>query len=250
MLANQAANKQFFSSAKPERIGPMGLNIKQEILIFGATGGTGAAIVREAVNRGYEVTAFVRDIQHAQHVFNGLCSHLSFSEGNALDAEDVRRAIGPGISAVVSALGIYQPLPGHDELTTATQNILTAMRVNGPRRFVCISSLGVGNSRNQGDFATRLIQKTALRFTLSDKEKQETAIHESELDWTVIRPSRLLDEGGPARYLTWTGEQPDKELVWSINRAQVAALTLDALENDQCINQALNVTGTLSAGAP
>jgi uncharacterized protein YbjT (DUF2867 family) len=222
----------------------MQLNIKREILVFGATGGTGIAIIREALARGYGITAFVRDIQHAQHAFNGLCTNLSFYEGDALNAEDVKKAIAPGLDAVVSALGIYQRMPGHDTLTQATKNILAAMKVSGPRRVVCISSLGVGDSRNQGDFPTRIIQKTALRFTLSDKETQEAAIRNSELDWTVIRPSRLLNEGGPAHYLTWTGDQPDKELVWSINRAQVASLAMDSLEDDGSIHKALNITGT------
>jgi uncharacterized protein YbjT (DUF2867 family) len=225
----------------------MRLNIKREILIFGATGGTGIAIIREALARGYGVTAFVRDIQHAQHVFNGLCTNLSFCQGDALNAEDVNQAIAPGLDAVVSALGIYQRMPGHDTLTQATNNILAAMKVSGPRRIVCISSLGVGDSRNQGDLATRIIQKTALRFTLSDKETQEAAIRNSELDWTVIRPSRLLNEGGPVHYLTWTGDQPDKELVWSINRAQVASLAMDRLEDDGSIHKALNITGTQGA---
>jgi uncharacterized protein YbjT (DUF2867 family) len=227
----------------------MRLNIKQEILVFGATGGTGIAIVREALARGYGVTAFVRDIPHAQHIFNGLCTNLSFHEGDALNAEDVNRAIAPGLDAVVSALGIYQRMPGHDTLTQATNNILTAIKTSGPRRFICISSLGVGDSRNQGDLPTRIIQKTALRFTLADKETQEAAIRDSQLDWTIIRPSRLLDKGGPVHYLTWTGKQPDRKLVWSINRAQVASLSLDSLEDDGSIHKALNITGTQFAEA-
>ena len=227
----------------------MQLNIKREILVFGATGGTGAAIVREAVARGYGVTAFVRDIPHAQHMFNGLAANLNFSEGDALKAEDVSRAIGSGLDAVISALDIYQRMPGRDTLTRATHNILDEMEKSGPRRFICISSLGVGDSRNQGDLPTRIIQKTALRFTLADKETQEAAIRDSNLDWTIIRPSRLLDSGGTTHYQTWTGKQPDKELIWSINRAQVAALALDSLENDGSINQALNVTCTRFAGA-
>ena len=228
---------------------PAELNIKPEILVFGATGGTGVAIVREAVARGYGVTAFVRDIPHAQHLFNGLCSNIAFSEGDALNPGDVSRVIGPDIDAVVSALGIYQPMPGRDDLTRATSHRLASMRAAGLRRLVCISSLGVGDSRNQGDFAARMIQKTALRFTLADKESQEAAVRASELDWTIIRPSRLLDKGGPAHYLTWTGAAPDKELIWSIDRAQVAGLALDALKDDGSINKALNVTGTLFAGA-
>jgi uncharacterized protein YbjT (DUF2867 family) len=189
----------------------------------------------------------VRDIQHAQHVFNGLCTNLSFCQGDALNAEDVNQAIAPGLDAVVSALGIYQRMPGHDTLTQATNNILAAMKVSGPRRIVCISSLGVGDSRNQGNLATRIMQKTALRFTLADKETQEAAIRNSELDWTVIRPSRLLNKGGPVHCLTWTGKQPNKKLVWSINRAQVASLAMDSLEDDGHIHKALNITGTQGA---
>jgi uncharacterized protein YbjT (DUF2867 family) len=227
----------------------MQLNIKREILVFGATGGTGAAIVREAAARGYGVTAFVRDIPRAQHMFNELSSDISFSEGDALNAGNVSRAIGPGLTAVVSALGIYQKRSGRDDLAQATKNILAAMHASGPRRFICISSLGVGDSRNQGDFVTRMIQKTVLRFTLADKEIQENAIGASELDWTVIRPSRLLDKNGPEHYLTWVGPQPDQKLVWSINRTQVAALTLDSLEDDNSVNKALNITGALVASA-
>jgi uncharacterized protein YbjT (DUF2867 family) len=215
----------------------------KDLLVFGATGGTGEAIVRAALDRGYGVTIFVRDIKRAEHLFNGLRSQLTFAEGDAMNPDDVNRAIGTGLHAVISALGIYHALPGHDELTRATANILTAMPPAEIKRFVCISSLGVGDSRNLGDMATRLMQKTALRFTLSDKEKQETAIRDSGLDWTLIRPSRLVNENGPSAYQTWSGPTPDTKLSWSINRSQVAELTLNCLEDNASIQQAINVTG-------
>jgi uncharacterized protein YbjT (DUF2867 family) len=215
----------------------------KDLLVFGATGGTGEAIVRAAIQQGYGVTAFVRDIKHAEHLFNGLRSQITFAEGDALNPEDVNRAIGPGLHAVISALGIYHALPGHDELTQATTNILTAMPPAGVKRFICVSSLGVGDSRNLGDTATRLMQKTALRFTLSDKEKQETAVHKSGLDWTLIRPSRLVNDNGPAAYHSWSGPTPDTKLLWSINRSHVAELTLNCLEDASSIQTAINVTG-------
>jgi uncharacterized protein YbjT (DUF2867 family) len=215
----------------------------KDLLIFGATGGTGEAIVRAAIEKGYSVTLFVRDIKKTEHQFNGLRSQLTFAEGDALNPEDVNRAIGSGLHAVISSLGIYHGLPGHDELTQATKNILTAMAPAGIKRFICISSLGVGNSRNMGDMATRLMQKTALRFTLADKEKQAAAICDSGLAWTLIRPSRLMDGNGPPACHTWSGPAPDIKLLWSVNRAQVAELTLNCLEDDASIQQAINITG-------
>jgi uncharacterized protein YbjT (DUF2867 family) len=213
------------------------------MLVFGATGGTGQAIVREALERGYRVTAFVRDIARGEQLFHDLQTRLTFARGDAMNAADVQRALGEGVHAVISSLGIYHALPGKGELTEATGHIAAAMRGAGLMRFLCVTSLGVGDSRGQGDMATRLIQKTGLRFTLADKEKQEALIRGSGLDWTFVRPTRLMDGSGPDRYHTWTGEAPDIMLQWSINRTDVAELVLDSLENDASVGQAINVTG-------
>lgn len=214
-----------------------------EILVFGATGGTGSAIVQQALDRGCGVNLFVRDAQRAQHLFNGLCTRLNFVVGDASQGSDVRGALAADIDAVIVSLGIYQRSPGGNDLARATANIIAAMQATGRRRLICISSLGVGDSRNQGNFMARLIQKTALRHTLADKELQEQALRESGLDWTIIRPSRLLNDAGPPYICTWTGKQPATKLVWEISRAQVAKLALDCLDDPQTIHAAINVTG-------
>ncbi len=219
---------------------------RREILVFGATGGTGTAIVRAALARDYGVSIFVRDSSRAGQLFNGLLARLNIIEGDAANEDDVRRAVGPGTGAVICSLGIYQRRSGRDDLARATTHIIAAMQTTGSKRLVCISSLGVGDSRDQGDFATRLIQKTALRFTLADKEQQEQAIRASVLDWTVIRPTRLLNDGGPPFYQWWIGNQPAHKMPWAINRAQVAELALQCLDDPNTLNKALNVTGSLA----
>ena len=70
------------------------------ILIFGATGGTGKELVAQALQRGHDVTAFVRDpgklaVSHA---------HLRVQQGDLQEPETVRAAI-PNHQAVLSALG-------------------------------------------------------------------------------------------------------------------------------------------------
>jgi uncharacterized protein YbjT (DUF2867 family) len=215
----------------------------KNLLVFGATGGTGQAIVHEALERGYSVRALVRDIARAEQIFEKSQNSPTLTEGDAMNADDVQQVLGQGVHAVASSLGIYHALPGHDELTGATSNIVAAMHDAGVKRFVCVSSLGVGESRGQGDMATRLIQKTGLRFTLADKEKQEALIRGSDLAWTLVRPTRLVDGSAPDRYRTWIGEAPDTKLQWSINRTDVAKLVLDSLEDDTTIGQAINVTG-------
>jgi uncharacterized protein YbjT (DUF2867 family) len=219
---------------------------RREILVFGATGGTGAAIVRAALARDYGVTLFVRDSRRAALLFNGLLARLNIIEGDAANEDDIRRAVGPNPDAVICSLGIYQRRSGRDDLAQATAHIIAAMQTSGSKRLVCISSLGVGDSRDQGDFVTRMIQKTALRHTLADKELQEQAISASSLDWTVIRPTRLLNDGGPPFYQWWIGKQPARKMPWAINRAQVAELALQCLDDPTTLNKALNVTGSLA----
>jgi uncharacterized protein YbjT (DUF2867 family) len=199
--------------------------------------------VQAAVKRGYKVTAFVRDIKRAQELFKELGPHVSFTEGDASSPSDVQQATDTDFDAVISSLGIYHALPGHDELTRATTHILAAISAAGIHRFICISSLGVGDSRGQGDFSTRLIQKTGLRFTLQDKESQEAAIRDSDLDWTIIRPTRLMTEDGSTGYETWQGVTPNHITLWAVNRSQVAELAVECLTENSNLQTAVNVTG-------
>ena len=70
------------------------------VLIVGATGGTGRQLLAQALERGYVVTALVRDpgrlsIEHP---------HLTVVRGDVLDYATVEKAMR-GQDAVISALG-------------------------------------------------------------------------------------------------------------------------------------------------
>src|SRR5436190_19893227 len=75
-------------------------NRPTRVLIVGATGGTGRQLVAQALERGYAVTAFVRDpsrlqLDHPQ---------LTVIQGDVLDYGSVEAAMR-GQEAVLSALG-------------------------------------------------------------------------------------------------------------------------------------------------
>ena len=58
-----------------------------------------------------------------------------------------------GCDGVVSSLGTgLSPFREVSLLTVATGALVTAMTRNGVRRLVCISALGVGDSRGHGGF--------------------------------------------------------------------------------------------------
>ena len=162
-----------------------------KILVLGATGGTGRLIVRDAAAKGHSVVALVRS--KASGDLQGAC----LVEGDARDEATLARAMD-GCDAVVSALGTGMGRRKVDLLTVATRALVPAMTRKGVRRLVCVSALGVGDSRGHGGFVfDRLFQPLLLGQAYKDKERQEAAIRASALDWVVVRPARLTDD--PAR---------------------------------------------------
>lgn len=64
---------------------------------------------------------------------------------------------------LVSALGTGMGRRKVDLLTVATRALIAAMTRNDVRRLVCISALGVGDSRGHGGFVSdRLFQPLLL----------------------------------------------------------------------------------------
>ena len=195
-----------------------------KILVLGATGGTGRLIVRDAVAKGHSVVALVRSKASAD------LPGASMIEGDARDEATLARAMD-GCDAVVSALGTGMGRRKVDLLTVATRALITAMTRKGVRRLVCVSALGVGDSRGHGGFVfDRLFQPLLLTEAYKDKERQEAAIRASSLDWVLVRPAMLTDDParGSARAFTdLAGVKGGK-----IARADVARFVVEQLTTD------------------
>jgi nucleoside-diphosphate-sugar epimerase len=127
-----------------------------KILVLGATGGTGQLIVRDAAQSGHSVVALVRAKARAD------LPGAELIEGEARDEATLVRALD-GCDAVVSALGTGMGFRQVDLLTVATRALVSAMTRTGVRRLICISALGVGDSRGHGGFVfDRLFQPLLL----------------------------------------------------------------------------------------
>ncbi|NND54798.1 MAG: NAD(P)H-binding protein [Gammaproteobacteria bacterium] len=214
------------------------------VLIFGATGGTGVALVQDAVNRGYAVSAFCRTPEKARHKLGDTLAKVNLVQGDAGNEDDVERAFATRPEAIILSLGIYQSKAGLNELTGVTELILAAMHRHQVRRAINISSLGVGESWQQGNFLARLIQRTTLKHTIADKNQQEQLLNNSGLDVTHVRPSRLTNGSGPSSYCTWEGAMPDRKLVWAVNRSDVAEFALQCLGDPNTAGKSFVITGS------
>ncbi len=155
------------------------------ILVTGATGGTGQAIVREARAQGYEITALVRNEAEAAP----LLPSARLEVGDARDPVALTRALA-GCEAVVSTLGtrkisLVRQVTLMSEATRALVELMKTQRLS---RLVCITGLGAGDSAGHGGFMYDwLIKPVVLRTICEDKDRQEAIIKDCGADWVIVR---------------------------------------------------------------
>jgi putative NADH-flavin reductase len=250
--------------ARSERSSPAGAKDKMKLLVFGASGGTGSRLVQQALEQGHVVTAFARDPKKIHLVHE----NLRVVRGDILDSASVDAAVA-GQDGVLSALGTRLPIriviaivvacqviirlvplsrPAAlfvelgvpilaivllsrrtTILSDGTRNIVRAMERAGIKRFVCESSLGVGDSKWKMGIIHNLVGiPLLLRNGFADKEAQEKIIERSSVEWVIVRPAVLTN--GPQRNVYRAGPNVGNWFVPSrISRSDVAAFMLDQL---------------------
>jgi putative NADH-flavin reductase len=202
-----------------------------KLLVFGATGGTGREIVAQALDQEHVVTAFVRN----PAALTTKHEKLKLAQGDVLDYPSVEAAVR-GQEAVLSALGVRK-LRKNTILSDGTKNIIRAMEQHGVKRFVCESSLGVGDSRGQLGWVFNLfIIPLFLRNSFREKEVQEQCIKQSNLDWIIVRPAVLTN--GPRTGVYRSGfSTTDRTIKGKISRADVADFMLKQLTDNTYLRQ-------------
>jgi putative NADH-flavin reductase len=197
------------------------------IVVFGASGRTGRQVVPQAVARGDDVTAFVRDASK-QWFPDAVVVH----QGDPSDAESVEKAL-TGADAAISALG---PIAGEteSEISDATRTIVEVMQRTGPHRLVVAVNNTVFSDREvTGEYAN----------VAAEHRRDLALLRESTLAWTVVAAPMLNDEPGSGSYdAVIDGRAPGR----SITRADFAAALLDAHAHDDWNRHAVGVANTPS----
>lgn len=208
-----------------------------DITVFGATGPTGLLVCKQTLAAGHSVRAVSRRVDRLPLPRHDDLEQVLADPGTG---DGIDKALD-GAQAALSALGAAYTRKPIDIYSTGAKNIVSGLRKRAVgRRFVVVSS-GLTYPPPRSNIFTDLILFPLLRNVIgrtlyADMRSMEEYLRTCEdIDWTVMRPGRLIDRDRVSDYrLT-----PDVLDGGFTSRADLAAAMVAELEEPQHIRRAM-----------
>jgi putative NADH-flavin reductase len=195
-----------------------------KLVVLGATGGTGMELVREALDRGHDVSVLVRSPEK----LNGFRGRVTVRRGNLLVISDLAQAIA-GHDAVLSGFGPRLPVSNSEKhLLQQFANALSSAMARAAVNRVIVESVAF-LFKNSILPPAYLVGKLLFPGIVADASDMERIFAESELDWTMVRPPELTDTPYTGKYRVREGRLP--AFGFKVSRADVADFMINAAEN-------------------
>jgi putative NADH-flavin reductase len=198
--------------------------VSVKLVVFGATGRVGRAVVEQGLARGHAITAFVRS---PEKLDRSEAPGLTVVTGNAADGASASAAI-PGHDAVISALGVAG-LEETTELSEMTANVIAGAKEHGVRRVVGVVSFAVFFTTSRPPF----------QFVNEEHRRDLAALKASGLDWVAAAPSTITDDDALGTYEAVLDEAPPGP---EITRFDLADFLLDSVETEAFVGHAVGLS--------
>ncbi|MFB8269076.1 NAD(P)-dependent oxidoreductase [Streptomyces sp. NPDC055955] len=206
------------------------------ITVFGATGGIGREVVRQALASGHQVTAVVRDPARFTETGTG----LEVFRADVRDPEALRSAVA-GRDAALSGLGARRRADA-GIAAELTRSVLGAVEAEGVRRLLVVSAAPVGPEPERSPLLDRAmlgVINSLLKPVYDDLRAMEAELAASATDWTSVRPPKLTNKPLTGTYRTVVGGNPRSGR--SISRADVAHAMLAMIDDAATVKQGVGV---------
>lgn len=159
-----------------------------DVVVIGASGTIGKAIVQEALKRKHEVTAAVRSTETVmlEH------ERLKVVQVDALDAASVAAAVA-GHGEIISA---YGPDPGReDDLLRAADLLIGGLRQSGVERLIIVGGAGSLKTESGEWLMDTADFPEELRPLAAAHAHAYEVYRSSSLDYTYISPPAAVIAG-------------------------------------------------------
>lgn len=211
------------------------------IVVFGANGPTGRLLTGRALAAGREVVAVTR----RPEAFPRAHERLIVTGADVHDRAAVDAAVA-GAGAVLSVLGVPYSMRRITTYSHGTAHIVSAMDRHGVRRLAVASSSAVEavHYPDAGPFFNRVLQpfmtRVVGRTLYDDMRRMEALVRDSDLDWTIVRPSGLYELPAPTDYTMVEGHADGRFTA----RVDLAAGMLRLLDDDRYVRKVVSIVTT------
>ncbi len=206
------------------------------ITIIGASAGIGLETVKRGLNRNHSITTLSRseiNIEEKQS--------LNMILGDATNKADLFKSI-QNADALIITLGTgknMKPTTIFSDFAKLILEIHNENKITIP--FIFVTGFGAGESKNYVPWLVKMFLKYLLKDVYADKTKMEELITHSDLNWTVVRPGRLLDKELTEKY------RIENKLfkginIGGINRADVADFLIKQAENQTELKKYIGIS--------
>jgi len=187
-----------------------------KITVIGASAGLGLETVKRALERNHEVTTLSRSEVPLPNTPNLTCFI-----GNALHKEDVTCALKDA-DAVIVTLGTRKDMNQTTLFSDFANLLIDVQKSTGSSAtFLFVTGFGTGDSGNYVGWFVKLFLKYFLKDIYADKALMEDRISNSDMNWIIVRPGRLLDKPVTQKYRVETSLYKGIT-IGGINRSDVA----------------------------
>ena len=194
------------------------------ITIIGASAGIGLEAVKRGLSRKHSITTLSRSKIEIEEN-----KSLKMILGNAISRTDILNSI-ENADAIIVTLGTGKNMKTTTLFSDFAKLIVEIQSENKLEvPFIFVTGFGAGESRNYVSWFVKMFLKYFLKDVYADKTKMEEIITNSDLNWTVVRPGRLLDKELTEKY------RIENKLfkginIGGINRADVADFLIKQAE--------------------
>lgn len=211
-----------------------------KIVLFGATGGTGGAVLTEGLKRGHEIVAVVRTparlaVRHP---------NLTVVQGDILEPGTWAGRI-QGAGSVISAVGIGTAKGATTVYSQGVARILEAMAAVGASRLQVVSAAPAAPRAEwtkEGVLLSRIVFPILHGFygaSYEDMARMETLLRAGSADWTAYRVPRLHDRPATGTYRL--GIDAPVPRGSGITRADLGSAILDGIGDDRLFGRAVHL---------
>lgn len=197
-----------------------------KLVVLGATGGTGRALVDQALARDHQVTAIVR----RPEAFSHTSPRLQITAGDVRASQTLVEPLRGADVAVscVGVSGLLEARRGTDLYSAGTRSLLAAAREANLQRLIVVSSGGVTPQPHDGWFYRNVLKRFFLERMYADMRIMEDEVRASSLSWTIVR-APYLTNGAAREDVRTSADQPFSD-DGNLTRASLAGFLLREAE--------------------